>query len=171
MSREIAPISVQAPTVATPRLPGTRPISASTQAISRSAMPRGAHQLAGEDEERDREQRVILEPAEHDLVQGDRRQRHDEHHRHRNRRQEHEEDRRSERRAATAGGYRAMRSWLHLSVRSVADQRQKVADKHDGSGDGEPGKADQQRRVRNGHRQAEPHARDAKLRDAADEKP
>ncbi len=36
---EIAPISVQAPTVATPRLPGTRPISASTQAISRSAMP------------------------------------------------------------------------------------------------------------------------------------
>ena len=36
---EIAPISVQAPTVDTPRLPGTRPISASTHAISRSAMP------------------------------------------------------------------------------------------------------------------------------------
>ena len=39
LAPEIAPIKVQAPTVATPRLPGTRPISASTQTISRSAMP------------------------------------------------------------------------------------------------------------------------------------
>ena len=36
---EMAPMSVLAPTVATPRLPGTRPISASTQAMRRSAMP------------------------------------------------------------------------------------------------------------------------------------
>ena len=39
LAPEIAPTTVEAPTVATPRLPGMRPVRARTQLISRVAIP------------------------------------------------------------------------------------------------------------------------------------
>ena len=101
---EIAPISVDAPTVATPSEPGIRPIKRQHPDDQPVGDTGGAHQFAGENEERDRQQRVILKPAEHDLMNGDRRHRQERHEGENRTGQQQHEDRRADRQQGQRDG-------------------------------------------------------------------
>ena len=125
-----------------------------------------AHQFAGENEERDRQQRVILEPAEHDLM--------DRHRRYRQERQEGQDRRRpaAERRSACrspatrTGSRRASRS---CRAAARCDRKRMSLTKNHRGDDCGAAKADQQRRMRDQHRHAERHAGLAGRGDPLDE--
>ncbi len=118
-----------------------------------------AHEFAGVDKERNREQRVVLKPAEHDLVQRDRR--HGEHERERRKPagEEDEIDRRSEKSIVNREDRQrpghAERAWFAASGRISAAMSFTSSTAATMVGAGE---SDDHRKMRDRHRDAERHA-------------